>query len=91
MNGIEALIAVTQQKVSNANSNALAGADKQRDLVNQQQKLRAVQRKFDEYSATEQQRALQELKQRLQALRQTLSPAAAALLDQWVDWAAQSR
>ncbi|HWX86459.1 MAG TPA: hypothetical protein VNZ48_22905 [Xanthobacteraceae bacterium] len=37
--GIDALIAVTQMKVDNANNNALDGADKQRRIVQQESSL----------------------------------------------------
>jgi hypothetical protein len=87
VSGIDRLIAVTQMKANNANDNAMAGADKQRQLLKQQEQLRAAQRKFEDYD--ERQRAYLELRQRLQILRQSLSPAAAAMLDQWLEWAAQ--
>jgi hypothetical protein len=46
--GISRLISVTQTKSNNANENAMAGANKQRDLINKQKSLRALQRKLEE-------------------------------------------
>jgi len=45
--GINALIAVTQMKSSNANDNLAETADKQRDLVAEQKKTRAKHHKED--------------------------------------------
>lgn len=42
LDGIGRLIAVTRMKAANANDEALAGADKQRDLIGQQRQLRAA-------------------------------------------------
>ena len=91
LDGINRLIAVTQMKSNSANEDALRGAAQQRALIGQQKQLRAVQRSFQELARDEQQRALMELQSRLPGFRQTLSPAAAALLDQWVEWAGQQR
>ena len=58
-NGINALIAVTQMKVNNANDAAMSAADKQRDLVRKQQLVRSAQDKLNEittdgdYNATD--------------------------------------
>ena len=89
--GISRLIAVTQMKSNNANDEAMRGADGQRKLIAQQKSLHAVQRRFDELPRAEQQSALMELRVRLQGFRQSLSPSAAALLDQWVQWASEHR
>jgi hypothetical protein len=48
MDGIMYLVAVTQMKASNANDDALHGAEKQRELVKKQQTLRAVTQRFEE-------------------------------------------
>ena len=89
--GINRLIAVTQLQSGNANDEAMRGADGQRKLIGKQQSLRTVQRSFKELPRAEQQSALMELRMRLQGFRQSLSPGAAALLDQWVQWASEHR
>jgi len=91
IDGISQLIAVTQLKAQNANDQALHGATKQRELLGKQQTLRAVQRTFSELTRMEQQSAMTELQLKLGAFRKTLSHPAAALLDQWLEWAAQHR
>jgi hypothetical protein len=47
MYGINALIAVSSMQASNANDQALAGAAKQRSLLNQQKQLRDAQRHLE--------------------------------------------
>jgi len=89
--GISRLIAVTQLKAQNANDQAIAGANKQRELVGKQRLLRSDQRTFAEHTRTEQQIAVTELQLKLAAFRKTLSHPAAALLDQWLEWAAKHR
>ena len=42
--GIDALVKVSQMKASNANDEALQGADKQRDLVQEKKKVRKAAR-----------------------------------------------
>ena len=46
--GIQSLIAVAQMKAENANDEALEGANRQRDLVRQQQQIRANQRALED-------------------------------------------
>jgi hypothetical protein len=89
--GISRLIAVTQMKTTNANDEALRRADQQRRLVGQHRNLQAVKRSFDELPKVEQQSALLELQTRLPGFRSSLSPSAAALLDQWLQWASEHR
>lgn len=91
IDGISRLIAITQTKSSNANDQIFDGADKQRQLVKKSQTVHAVQRSFGELARTEQQSAVMELQTKLTAFRKTLSGPAAALLDQWLEWAAQRR
>jgi len=105
IDGISRLISVTQMKASNANDEALSGAAKQRDLIEQQKSLRSSQptfgqqrrsidqqkRSIDQQTWTELAPAALELKQRLTAFQRTLSPNAAALLDKWLEWASQHR
>ena len=45
--GIQQLITVTQMKADNANEEALQGAEKQRELVAEQKRLRAQQRALE--------------------------------------------
>jgi len=45
--GISRLINVTQMKSANANDDAMAGADKQRELINKQKEVRGMQRRID--------------------------------------------
>lgn len=45
--GIGRLIAVTQMKADNANTEAMEGADKQRDLIAQQKKIRGAQAQLE--------------------------------------------
>jgi Neuraminidase (sialidase) len=87
--GISRLIAVTQLKAANANDQALAAAQKQGELIGKQKSLHGVQSKFTELTRTQQQSAVAELQQKLAVFRTTLSHPAAALLDQWLEWAAQ--
>lgn len=101
IDGISRLIAVTQMKSANANQSALDGASQQQGLIRQQKQLRGVQSQlsssqggqayFAPLKQLDQKRALDELQQRLRMLRRSLSPAAAALFDQWVEWAAEHR
>ena len=103
--GISRLIAVTQLKIG-SNDEAMRGAERQRGLIEQQKSLHGAQRNleelprrgrhgallaFDEFPRVDQHSALMELRTRLQIFRQSLSPAAAALLDQWVEWASEHR
>ena len=46
--GIKSLIVVTQMKAENANDEALAGAEKQRDLAQQQKQLRRNQATYEQ-------------------------------------------
>lgn len=89
--GISRLITVTQLKGENANNQAVNGASKQRDLIGKQQTLRAVQRTYSQLTRAEKQSAMTELQMKLGSFRKTLSASAAALLDQWLEWAAQHR
>ena len=98
IDGISRLISVTQLKASNANDEAMSGATKQRDLIEQQKSLRSSQPAFEQQKRSIEQQtwtelapAALELKQRLTAFQRTLSPAAAALLDKWLEWASQHR
>ncbi|MDZ4782248.1 MAG: hypothetical protein SGJ19_18535 [Planctomycetia bacterium] len=91
IDGISRLIAVTQTKSNNANGAAMGIADEQRKLMGQQKSLHGGQRTFEVLPRAEQQSALMELRVRLQGFRQSLSPGAATLLDQWVQWASEHR
>ncbi len=112
IDGISRLISITQMKASNANDEAMSGAAKQRDLIEQQRRMAGLQgsafdqqkrmagqqgsaidrkRSIEQQTWTKLEPAALELKQRLPAFQRTLSPAAAALFDKWLEWASQHR
>jgi hypothetical protein len=73
--GIDALIAVTQSKVDNANNAAMDGATKQQKLVSQQTQ-------DNTQKTTHSYQAAQELSMKLRMLKNTLSAEARSLLEQ---------
>lgn len=53
MDGISKLVQAVQNALGLASSNALAGADKQRDLIAEQERLRAAQAEFEAKTSDE--------------------------------------
>ena len=98
IDGISRLITVTRLTSRNAREGRPGEPDQREGAIpaivqrrGHQLAVGAITRTFYEYSPGEQQRATMELQQQLQAFRPTLSPPAAALLDLWLQWAAQHR
>ena len=98
ISGITRLVQVTQITSRDASDGALPrGGQRTAAIVppvkqfGSRSVVRANPRTYYEYTPDEQQRASVELQQKLAMMQPTLSPAASALLDLWVGWAAQHR
>ncbi|MEO7272602.1 MAG: hypothetical protein ABIX28_19960 [Vicinamibacterales bacterium] len=85
---IARLIDMTARAATDAIEDA---ANLQRGLIGRQKQLHGVETSLEQVPREEQQRALVELQTGLSDFRRTLTPTAAALLDHWLDWAAQHR